>query len=94
MIYDEFKIFNRPLSVDEILIEKDKQQPYKIINSQTIKVYSKGTLLDSLIIYWPLSGTFIDLISGKDLTLGTNAVFTSDRFGIENAAFFNNSFHN
>ena len=51
-----------------------------------IKVYSKGTSLDSLIVYWPLAGTFVDLIGGRDLTLGTSAVFTQDRFGVENAA--------
>ncbi len=88
-ILDELKIFNKPLSVEEIKNEKDKLQPYKIIKSQLIKVYSKGTSLDALINYWPLTGTFVDLglgIIARDLILGTSAVFTQDRFGVENAA--------
>ena len=79
-------MFNRPLSVEEILVEKDKVQPYKIIKGQMIKVCSKGTSLDSLVVYWPLAATFVDLIGGRDLTLGTSSVFTQDRFGVDNSA--------
>ena len=30
-IFDEMKIFNRELTIDEILAEKEKKQPYKLI---------------------------------------------------------------
>ena len=32
-VYDEFKIFNRKLSVEEISFEKEKLQPFNIIKN-------------------------------------------------------------
>lgn len=38
-IFDEMKIFNRALSIEEIAVEKEKKQPYEIIHMNTVKSY-------------------------------------------------------
>ncbi len=82
--FDEFKIFNRNLSIEEIIYEKELkkemifEQPLYILLS--VENHAKG-----LVHYWPMAGSTRDIINGKDLKIVQNGKLCSDRFGNKNS---------
>ncbi len=86
-IIDDLKIFNIPLSIAQIVEEKMKSQPYKIITLEYVNVYNlPSSYTPGLTFYWPLSNNFVDYINYKDLIDHSENAFTFDRFDTPNSA--------
>ena len=72
-VVDDFKIFNKALSVEEILKEKgDFKEKEK-------------TVANSLVNHWPMDNSEKDIVGGKDMVIKENGKYTTDRFGNENS---------
>jgi hypothetical protein len=75
-IFDEFKIYQGALSSNEIINE------YLLNSNDGIINYCPSN-------YWPMSN-LSDVVGGANLFGGSNFMFTSDRFGAQNAAIYFN----
>ncbi len=78
--FDEFKFFNRKLTVEEITYEMNLKK--EIIYEQPLFIFSGFEFLaEGLVHYWPMAGSTRDIINGKDLKIVQNGELCSDRFG-------------
>ena len=74
-VVDDFKIFNKALSVEEILKEKgDFKEKEK-------------TVANSLVNHWPMDNSEKDIVGGKDMVIKENGNYTTDRFGNNNSGY-------
>jgi hypothetical protein len=85
--FDELKIFNRPLSSNEIMNEMNILQPYKILTAQYLNVYAPpASYSKGLTNYWPFASSTRDVVGGMDMTIQLNGQLSSDRFDNPNSA--------
>lgn len=78
-VFDDLKIFNRSLSINEIAYEKDKASSVRY--GEFIFVLTSESYPSNLKNYWPIAGSTRDIISGKDLSMVLNGCLVDDRFG-------------
>lgn len=87
-VVDEFKIFNRSLTIYEIKSESSLVDVIKV-DGQLIHVLdSKRVNTNGLVHYWPMAGMTKDIIGGKDLIIIKNGKLAQDRFDNLNSGKF------
>ena len=84
-VVDDFKIFNRALTVQEIMNEKDKT--YEKTSFKLLHVKSSKSVSSGLVNYWPMAGSLRDILGGKDMIIKENGELTTDRFGNKNSGY-------
>lgn len=79
-VFNEFKVFNRSLTVEEILVESDAK--VVSVEGQLIHILdSKRVYTFGLVHYWPIAGSTYDIIGRKDLQFKLGGNLAEDRFG-------------
>ena len=83
-IFDEMKIFNKALTIKEIMVEKDKVD--EIVYGQILHILSLYELFtEGLIHYWPFASSTKDIIGDGHMVIGQNGKLVEDRFGTKNS---------
>ena len=78
-VFDEFKIFNKALTLKEIVDEKEKVPIVRF--GQLMFIRFSERFLNGLKHYWPMAGSTGDIIGGQDMRIIQNGNLVDDRFG-------------
>ena len=85
-VLDEFKIFNRSLTEEEI---KKEENIVDLVTTTKPKIFTEG-----LVHYWPMAGSKKDILGNRDIIKLESANYEVDRFGNADSGekiFFYNS---
>ena len=79
-IFDDIKIFDRALTIKEIMVEKDKVD--EIVYGQILHILSLYELFtEGLIHYWPFASSTKDIVGNNHMVIVKNGKLVEDRFG-------------
>ena len=85
--FDEFKIFNRQLTPEEISYEKELTK--QIVYQQPLFIPAASEeFTEGLVHYWPMAGSTRDVINGMDMNIIKNGKLCEDRFGNKESGKF------
>ena len=75
---DDLKIFNRQLTIEEIVEEKENE----IVSFQLLHIFTSLKLFtEGLVHYWPMAGSTNDIVGSKHMAIKEIGYLTTDRFG-------------